>query len=286
MVTRLEKNKKIQKKINQEKNINYGRNILKIVLLLGFMFIIVFLHLKYFGTNFIKTHEYMIKDSIPNSFNGIKILHFSDLLYGSTINEKDLNYLEKEFQRIKPDLVVFTGDIIIKDYNLKKEELSKLKEFFKNIPYNIGKYAVKGDNDNNTFDLIMNDSNFTILDNEYKLVYYEENNPIAIIGLNSNNINLNNIKDINNYYKITLIHNFDYYNQNIASNIVLAGHNLNGEIYIPYYKGLLGNNKYNGKYYEINNTKIFISNGLGTTKGMRLFNHPSINVYRLSTSIN
>lgn len=286
MVTRLEKNKKIQRKINQEKSIKYGRTLLKIVLLLGFMFVVCYLNLRYLGTNFIKTKEYMIKDShIPNSFNGVKILHFSDLLYGSTTNEKDLLYLEEEFQRIKPDLVIFTGDIIDKNYNLDKEELTKLKDFFKNIPYNIGKYAVMGDFDNNTFDLIMKDSEFIVLDNEYKLVYYQENNPIAIIGLNSNNIDLSKINDdINNYYKLTLIHNFDNYNKNIKSNIVFAGHNLNGEIYLPFYKGVFGNNKYNGKYYEMNNTKVFISNGLGSIHRMRLFNHPSINVYRLSTN--
>ena len=57
METREEKNKKIRKKINHEKNINYSRNAIKIILLLGCMFILVFLSLRYFGTSFIKTKE-------------------------------------------------------------------------------------------------------------------------------------------------------------------------------------------------------------------------------------
>ena len=284
MVTREEKNKKIQKKINREKNINYSRNLIKTILLFGFMFAIVFLDLRYVGTSFIKTKEYIVKDSqIPLSFHGKKILHFSDLLYGSTIFASELNDLKEEFSRIKPDVVVFTGDIIDKNYNLSKDEVNTLKDFFQNIPYTIGKYAVKGDFDLSTFDLIMNEADFTILDNEYKLVYYKDNTPISLIGFNSNNFSLENInnQEINNTYKISLIHNFDYYNQSFNSNLILSGHNLNGELYIPYYQGLLGNNKYNKSYYEINNSKVYISNGLGSIHKLRMFNHPSINVYRL-----
>ncbi len=284
MVTREEKNKKIRKKINHEKNANLRKNTIKIVLLLGIMFVLIFLNLRYFGTSFIKTKEYLIKDNlIPTSFHGIKIVHFSDLLYGSTIFEDELDYLDKEFQKIKPDMVIFTGDIIDNNYNLSKDELTRLKEFFKKIPYTIGKYTVKGDYDLTTFDLIMNEADFTILDNEYKLVYYEENTPIALIGFNSNNINLEKInnQEINDLYKISLIHNYDYYSRDFQSNLVLAGHNLKGEIYLPYAKGLLGNNEYNDSYYEIDNSKVYISNGLGSIHKLRMFNHPSINVYRL-----
>lgn len=284
MVTREEKNKKISKEIDNEKKIKYSKKILKFFLFIGFMFVIIFLNIRFFGTSFIKTKEFMIKDkSIPLSFHGIKILHFSDLLYGSTVNENELKYLEKEFKRIKPDIVVYTGDILKEKYNLSKSELEIIKNFFTNIDANIGKYAVKGDLDTSTFDLIMNNANFKILDNDYQLTYTKDNTPIAIIGLDSNNVNLEKIDNerINELYKITLIHNFDYYDQSLNSNLVLAGHNLNGELYIPFYKGLLGNNEYNESYYEINNSKIYISNGIGSTRNIRMFNHPSINVYRL-----
>lgn len=284
MVTREEKNKEIRKEIKREKNINYSRNFFKIFLLVSFIFITLFLSLRYVGTSFIKTKEFIIRDNtIPLSFHGKKILHFTDLLYGSTITDTNLKKLTKEFQLIKPDIVIFTGDIIDKNYSLSKEKLDMLKNFFKEIPYTIGKYAVKGDYDLATFDLIMDESNFTILDNEYKLVYYKDNTPISLIGFNSNNISLEKIDNekINGIYKISLIHNFDYYNQSFNSNLILAGHNLNGEIYIPFYQGLLGNNKYNKSYYEINNSKVYISNGLGSIHKMRMFNHPSINVYRL-----
>ena len=46
---------------------------------------------------------------------------------------------------------------------------------------------------------------------------------------------------------------------------------------------MLFNYKYTNSYYDINNTKFYISNGLGTENiSFRLFNKPSINLYRLS----
>jgi len=284
MITREEKNKKIRRKINQEKSINYSKSFIKIFILIGFIFVTIYLNVRYIGTSFIKTKEYMITDStIPLAFHGVKIMHFSDLLYGSTINEDDLKDLSKEFNKIKPDIVIFTGDIIDKGYNLSKEELEYIQDFFNNIPYTIGKYAVKGDYDTPTFDLIMNESKFNILDNEEKLIYYQKNTPILLTGFNSNNIELEKLKNdkTENIYKISLIHNYDHYPENYNSNLVFAGHNLNGEIYIPFYQGLLGDNKYGKSYYELNNIKIYISNGLGSIHKMRAFNHPSINVYRL-----
>lgn len=284
MITREEKNKVIQKEITKEKNINNSKIALKIVLFIGTIFVILYLSLRFFGTNFIKTKEYMLKNTdIPTSFHGMKILHFSDLLYGSTINQKDLNYLTSEFKKIKPDIVIFTGDIIADNYNLSKKELENITKFFQDIPYTIGKFAVKGDFDTSTFDLIMNESEFKVLDNEYKLIYYKENTPIALIGFNSNDINYTNINndEINSLYKISFIHDYDKFDQNFYTNVVFAGHNLNGELYIPFYEGLLGKSKYNKSYYEINTSRVYISNGLGSIHNMRMFNHPSINVYRL-----
>ena len=242
------------------------------------IFIVVYLCLRYIGTSFIQTNEFTISDNIPLSFHGVKILHFSDLLYGSTINKNDLETLTKEFKKINPDIVIFTGDIVDPKYNLNNNDEDLLNDFFKNINYTIGKYYVLGENDKNIDD-IFNNTNFNYLDNEYNLIYNGTNECIALLGFNSNNIKDISTEKIENYYKISIIHNFDKYNQNIQSNLVLAGHNLNGEIYLgtPW----LGDNKYDERFYQINNMDVYISNGLGSIHKLRLFNHPSINVYRL-----
>lgn len=284
MISREEKNKKVVKEINREKTIKRSKIMLTVTFVTGILLILFYLYIRFIGTSFIKTNEYIIKNrNIPASFHGSKIVHLSDILYGSTINKKDLDYLKEEISLINPDIIIFTGDLIINNYSINQEEIEYLKDFFNNINAKLGKYAVNGDMDNSTFDLIMNDTNFILLNNESVKVYNKANEPIIIIGLNSNNPKtLSNNSNNDNDFIISLIHNYDYYsNFNMISDVVFAGHNLGGEIRMPYKNGLLGDNEHNENYYKLQNSEIYISNGLGSIHKMRLFNHPSINVYRL-----
>jgi len=139
------------------------------------------------------------------------------------------------------------------------------------------------------------DINLTILDNESKLLFYKENTPIQITGFNSIETNpnytlLSNMvdnTDTTNYYKIVLTHepdsidNFTLY----KPNLVLSGHSLGGLIKIPFLKPLFlqdNSKNYYEDYYNINETKLFVSSGLGTSGiNARFNNFPSFNLYRL-----
>ena len=80
----------------------------------------------------------------------------------------------------------------------------------------------------------------------------------------------------------------DIINNHNNTDLILAGHSHNGSIRIPFANFPLerkeGAKKYNQEQYQINNTKLFISSGLGTNNsiGIRLFCRPSINFFRLS----
>ena len=279
MTSREEKNKKYVDEINKEKTIRITKIILKILLIIIIIFTTIFLYARFYEPNKIETHEYLIKDiSIPDEFSGKKILHFSDILYGSTINQSKIEKLLEEIKLINPDIVLFTGNIINKNKKINEEEIKFLNSFFKNIPYTIGKYAILGDTDDQNFNIIMDNTNFTLLNNEI-LTIYNGINKINLVGMNYNNDNKIEINSED--YTITIINNYDDYEKyNITSNLVFAGHNLGGEIKffnIP----LLGTSKYLDNYYEEKNSKIYISNGLGSTHNLRLMNKPSINVYRL-----
>lgn len=284
MITREEKNKEYIDEINKEKVINISKKVFHFFGIVLLLFFLVFVYIYYFGIKGLKVNEYVIKDSnIPKSFHGVKIMHFSDLLYGSTIHQNEIDKLEEKILLINPDIVIFTGNIINKDYKITESEIKYLNNFFNNIPYTIGKYAVKGNYDNPTFDLIMENTKFDILDNELINVYNNTDEYIDIIGL-SNLLSENlEIQKKDGEYSISLINNYDNYHMfYINSNIVCAGHNLGGEIRIFNYP-LLKNGVYNNSYYEEKDSKIYISNGLGSLHHMRLMNHPSINVYRLYT---
>ena len=70
------------------------------------------------------------------------------------------------------------------------------------------------------------------------------------------------------------------------TDLFLAGHSHNGNIRIPFIKyspfKVEGANKYDQDFYEKNNFKLYISSGLGTKEGIRLFCRPSINFFRLT----
>ena len=279
MISRSEKNKKLNKKINYEKTLNISKKIIKILFIFIFIFSTFFLYSYFIGIKGININEYIIKDNIPNSFNGIKIMHFSDLLYDKTMNKEYLSSLLDKIKLTNPDIVIFTGNLINKNYKIQEEDIINISSFMKNIPYRLGKYAVKGNYDTSNFDLIMDNTNFTILDNEVLTIYNDFDDYINICGININKNDTISLKNDN--YTITLINNYDMYsNYNIKSNLVLAGNNLGGEIRL-FNIPLLANNKYMNNFYKDNNANIYISNGLGSIHHMRFMNHPSINVFRI-----
>ena len=279
MNSREEKNKKYVDEIKREKLFKFTKIFLKVFGVIIFIFTMIFLYSYFYEPKQMVTHEYLIKDiSIPDEFNGTKVLHFTDLLYGKTIDNNKLAEISEEIELINPDIVIFTGNIISNNYEIHEDEIKILNEFFKEIPYKIGKYAIMGDTDTRNFKLIMENTDFTIIENEV-LDIFNGINKINLIGINYNDDK--EIKNIDDNYTITIINNYDDYDKfNISSNLVFAGHNLGGEIRI-FNIPLLGLDKHLDSYYYENNTKVYISNGLGSIHHMRLMNKPSMNVYRL-----
>ncbi len=89
-------------------------------------------------------------------------------------------------------------------------------------------------------------------------------------------------------YKILLLHEPDYIDdiKDISYDLTLAGHSHNGQVRLPFIGAIYtpkGAKKYYKEYYKVKNTDMYISNGLGTTiMNLRLFNKPSISLYRLT----
>lgn len=300
-MTREELNKEIQKEIFDEQNEHKRQKIIKIIIKL-ICFIIVFFTIFYAYTTYISTvkirvREYRITNKkIPNSFNGLKIIQLSDLHFGSTMFDDNVDKIQKMVNIRKPDIVVFTGDLIDKNYKLTSKNQEKLIEKLKNIKASLGKYAILGDEDNEMISTIFNQSNFQVLRNEGDLIYKDDDNSILLVGISSKEKDIDKAYDYfskenhnSNIYTITIFHEPDTIDDIISkynSDLALAGHSHNGNIRIPIinyplYKSK-GAKKYNQDYYKINNTELYISSGLGTKTGIRLFCRPSINFFRLS----
>ena len=284
----------------KEKEKKKGGKLLSIFLLLVVIVVTIFLYAKYTGIKGLIVKEYRVKSEIlTNNFSGLKIIHFSDLLYKSTVDKEDVKNLIKRINELKPDIVVFTGDLINKNAKINNEDIEFLEDELESISAKVGKYAIYGDEDYSieSYKTIMEKSKFKILNNSYDEIFYKNNESMFIIGLPSSLKEEIKLEDAFNFYKedekrkfiIVLVHDgktIRFLDESTYEvDLVLGGHSLNGSIVVPYYGGIFiddGAYKYYQEHYSKGITDIYISSGIGTNKyPYRIFNKPSFNLYRL-----
>ena len=82
-------------------------------------------------------------DNLPKDFDGFRIAHISDFHCGSFDNEKKLAYGINLINQQKPDIILFTGDMV---NNIAKEILP-WKSLISSLKAPYGKYAVLGNHD-------------------------------------------------------------------------------------------------------------------------------------------
>ena len=285
-----------------KKDNGFKRKFINFLIFILILSVGLIMYSRYVGTKGLIVKEYRIADEkIPYNFSGVKIVHFSDLLYKSTINLDDVKNMVERINELKPDLVFFTGGLISKGKSLSDEETRELSSVLNEIDYTIGKFAVKGDEDGDEFSIVMSDSGFEVLNNSGVFVYNKALTPIYVAGLASSISDAINVEsafelvdaDANKdaYFKILLMHEGDSATSVLKSrddvDLILAGNSLNGSVVLPFYGGLFesrGSETYKNPFYEVNDTLIYVSSGLGTKDvNYRFNNKPSFNFYRLKS---
>ena len=274
---------------------------IKIVVPLIFLVVGTFLYSRFISTSGLITKEYLIIDeNVPESFFGLKIAHISDIHYGQTTKEKELNHLIEQVNETKPDIIVITGDLLDKDIHYTQKELDKLEELLNQLEANLGKYIIMGNHDNTQEDyhIVISNTNFTNLDNSYQVLYNGKNEPILIAGMSTGEYGnlspsektegaIQKIKEIDSHYNILIMHEPDYIEDIDYSNfqLVLAGHSHNGQVRLPLIGAIIlppHAKKYYNNHYTLEDTELYVSSGVGTsTIKFRFFNKPSFNLYRI-----
>lgn len=294
-VTRSEINKKKHQEITNEKIKTKSNFIFRVLLATILIISLLIIYCRYTETSGLIVNEYKVtSDKLPDTFHGIKIVQFSDIHYGTTV---DLNYLKTTVKRInelKPDLVLFTGDLVFENYKINNDVIKQITNEFSKINATISKYACIGNEDyhNEQYNIIMKDSDFTILNNAYEKVYNENEEYIIINGIGSLIQDDAKISDAFNFKEeSTYILSMTHESNNVSSileyqpDMIISGHTLGGQIRIPMVGGLINqekSNQYNKKKETAQNTEIFNSYGIGTSKiKFRFLNRPSINLYRM-----
>ena len=267
------------------------------IIVILIIFTLFYCYGRLYGTKGLVIKEYNIVDKdLPESFNNIKIVHFSDLHYGRHLFIEDLSQIIIKINNQKPDIVIFTGDLIDEDTVFTENERTKIIEQLNKIETTLGKYAVLGNHDykNEEFTKILEESDFTLLDNEYELIYYKSNEPILISGLDDT---LEGTPDLTTTFpsdivipefRILLVHEPDYADEvtKYNYNLILSGHSHQGQVRLPLIGAIAkvpGAKKYyNNSFYQLETSKLYISSGIGTSAHyIRFLCKPSINIYYL-----
>ena len=268
---------------------HYFRTFFFILILIITLIIIYGLFL---GNKGLIIKEYNIPNkNIPESLNNLKIAHFSDIMYSKKEDISLLDNLDTKINDKKPDIIIFTGNLTKNKYTFNEKEIEKITNKLSKLNSTYGKYYISGKNDkyNSSYDSIMQKSGFITLNDNKDIIYSKNNEKLLLVGLD-NNSSTGFIKDILNEafnYKIIMFSESDEIEEvkDYNFDLALASNSLNGQINIPFIKDLFlrdGSEKYIEPYYKVNNTKLYVSSGIGVDKiDFRLFNKPSINIYNL-----
>lgn len=98
---------------------------------------------------FIGKHQYKFieqtvsVESLPESFNGFKIVQISDIHIGSFLCKKNVKNVFDKINTLKPDIIVCTGDWV----NNFAGEMKGWTDVFKKLDAKHGKYGILGNHD-------------------------------------------------------------------------------------------------------------------------------------------
>lgn len=258
-----------------------------------------FIYEVYISYNKLTEKDYSItSNQISNS---IKLVVISDL-HDNQIGKKNKKLIKK-INSIFPNIILVAGDMVNKDSKDSKIVINFMKQLCENhkVFYSLGNTELDYI-DASESDLIkeLEDVGVTVLDNEYKDIKVN-GNIIRIggmydyaFGLKNNKLGDTKQKSIYNFlcdfedtniYKIMLAHRPDSFIFNDATkdwdiDLVVSGHTHGGQVVLPFKGGLYVSDqgwfpKYAKGIFNLNNTKILITSGLGDGKQkLPRFNNP------------
>ena len=286
------------KEIKEEKRKN--KMIKYLIIIFIIVGIISLLWARFISTRGLLVKEFKVEsEHLPEDYNGLKIVQFTDLHYGSTIQLKELKNVVDTINKQNPDIIVFTGDLVEEGVVLSDDEIKEIIAELNRLNPVIESLAVIGnhDYDHDYWNLIMPNTNFKILDNTYEYVYYNSKTPIVFVGFDDLLEGKPDYKNGFSYlnetsedlYTIILIHEPDQIDQikDYQYDLVLAGHSHLGQARLPFIGALwtpIGSKKYYDEHYIVGNADLYISGGIGTSAlKLRFLAKPSITLYRFYT---
>lgn len=262
----------------------------------------------YVQNNAIEINDSTIKSSeIPKQFNNYKIIQLSDLHGKEFGNEQ--SKLVRKIKNEKPDIIVFTGDLIDSKHYVEKYSLKLMGKIIKIAPvyfvtgnheYWSGKYEGLESKLKKLGVKVLKNDGVVLERSGGKIQLLGIDDPAKITGneyLSEQQRAEDNIKkslqSINNdiEFKVLLSHRPELFSlySNYDFDVVLTGHAHGGQIRIPFVGGIVAPNqgvlpKYTSGHYKMMNTTMIVNRGLGNSIiPQRIFNRPEIVVLTLKS---
>jgi predicted MPP superfamily phosphohydrolase len=275
--------------MRKNNNIRKRRKNMYVIILIVIAIIATYF---YFENNILQVTNIEITSSKISS--KIKIVQLSDL-HGKQFGENN-SELIKTVNKQKPDIIVFTGDLIDVTTSDITPSINTLIELNKTTPV----YYIVGNHEHGAYNNVeiitrLKAASVHALSNETASINIK-NNIISIIGLDEISYSKQKIDRMlssfekRNDFKIVLSHfpeNFQSDYKNHLVDLVVSGHAHGGQVIIPFVGAIYAPGQgffpkyYMGKYTE-NNVSLIVSRGLGNSRfPIRINNRPEIVVVNL-----
>lgn len=236
----------------------------------------------------------ILNEKIPEQFSGYKIIQLSDL-HNAEFGKNNEN-LVKHIAQLKPDMIVFTGDIVDSNKTNVDVALNLVGKLVNIAPcyYVTGNHESLIGNEYKRLEDELKELGVIVLRDE-AVILEKEGEQIQIIGLDdpcfSGNIvsyKMKNMERTDNY-TIMLSHRPELFEMYVETGVdlVFAGHAHGGQVRIPFIGGVIAPDqgllpKYDAGVYQEKNTTMIVSRGIGNSiVPIRINNRPEIIVAEL-----
>jgi predicted MPP superfamily phosphohydrolase len=237
---------------------------------------------------------------IPKSFDGIKIIQFSDTHLGFQYTLHQLQRLVTRINNLQPDMILFTGDLM--DEPNKYTEINKLVSILEKLHAPLGKYCIFGNHDHGGYGSeiyrnIMETTEFNVLLNESIPISLKDGSSIHLLGIDDAMLGKPDLplalrKVPANSFKLLLSHAPDLAETALHYRIhwQLSGHSHGGQVKIPFFGPLVippfAQQFPEGLYRlgEKSQLTLYVNRGIGTTRlPFRFMAKPELTVYTLKS---
>ncbi|MVP01766.1 metallophosphoesterase [Paenibacillus lutrae] len=241
------------------------------------------------------THVPLRMSRLPKAFDGMRIVHFSDVHIGPYLSPDELPQLMERIQSLNPDLICFTGDL----YDYRVYDKARVTAALASLKAPLGKFAVLGNHDYyespRETEKVFQSAGFELLTNR-SVPVVQGKSQIRVAGVDDmweGRPELDRALQgtTGQEFVLLLSHAPDFADIALERpvDLQLSGHSHGGQVRLPFYGALttpMHGKKYVDGLYKLGGGKlhVYTNRGIGMTlHPVRFWCRPELTVLTLSS---